>query len=275
MILELENWYLGYSQILTDCRKGGSALLLCNADVDAMAAGRILSYMLRNDTITYQLLPCMSYSQLQQRISDNCNENVRAVVLLNLGVTRNLTRLFNDDEFGDMLNPTTTKLYVMDCRRPVHLSNIHAEANVVVFWDGVQQGDDLPSDGDNLSGDESSSDSSSDDEDDELNAESGDEGENEFGVDDDVDKDSVDDDLNADERSLDPLEQEQSTDYDGEDEREAKKRSREGEEDDDDISLSAEAKLDKKSQPAGQVVLPTMTPRELHKDRREDRKSVV
>ena len=267
MILELESWYLGYSQILADCRKGGNVLLLCNADVDAMAAGRILSYMLRNDAISYQLLPCMSYSQLQKRITDNCNENVRAVVLLNLGITRNLTRLFNDDEFGHMLNPTMTKLYVMDCRRPVHLSNIHAETNVVVFWDGVQQSEDIPSDGDNLSGDESSSDSSTDnddDDDDESNADSGDEGENEFGEDDNAEKKSVDDDL----ISSNPLEYDQSTDYDGEDEREAKKRSREGE-DDDDISLSAdELKLDKERPHEGQV-LPTMTPRELHKDRRD------
>jgi cell division control protein 45 len=269
MILELENWYLGYSQILTDCRKGGNALLLCNADVDAMAAGRILSYMLRNDAIPYQLLPCMSYSQLQKRITENCNDTVRAVVLLNLGVTRNLTRLFNDDEFGDMLNPATTKLYVMDCRRPVHLSNIHAETNVVVFWDGVQQSDDLPSDGDNLSGDESSSDSSSDDddEDDESNAESDDEGENEFGVDEHLEKESVDDDLMSNSGSLNVLEHEQSTDYDGEDEREAKKRSREGE-DDDETSLSAGKALEAETHQAEQV-LPTMTPRELHKDRRD------
>jgi cell division control protein 45 len=176
--------------------------------------------------------------------------------------------LFNDDEFGHMLNPATTKLYVMDCRRPVHLSNIHAETNVVVFWDGVQQSDDIPSDGDNLSGDESSSDSSSDD-DDGSDAGSDDEGENEFGVEDNVEKEFIDDTSIADEDSHHPLEHEQSTDYDGEDEREAKKRSREGgDDDDDDMSLYAEKKVDEERQPTGQV-LPTMTPRELHKDRRD------
>ena len=280
MILELENWYLGYSQILKDCRTGGNVLILCHADVDAMAAARILSFMFRNDAIVYQLLPCMGYSQLQKRVIDNCNENVRAVVLLNLGVTRNLTRLFNDGTFGHLLNPTKTKLYVMDCRRPVHLSNIHAETNVVVFWDGVQQCDDLPSDGDNLSGDESSSDSSDDDDDDddeedESNAGSGDDGENEFGVDDVLDKDSDDEDLLSNTGSFKPFDHEQATDYDGEDERDTKKRPRKGEDgdgdDDDDASLSAEQNMDVETTRSHQegTALPTMTPKELHKNRRD------
>jgi cell division control protein 45 len=258
MILELENWYLGYSQILTDCRKGGSALVLCNADVDSMAAGRILSYMLRNDTISYQLLPCMSYSQLQKRILDNCNDNVRAVILLNLGASRNLTRLFNDDEFGHMLNPTTTKLYVMDCRRPVHLSNIHAETNVVVFWDGVQQDDDIPSDGDNLSGDESSDTSDEDDEVDDATEGSDNEGEHEF--DDDVECGS----------SLSRTTsfnhgQDQPIHGNSEDERESKKRLKE-KDNDDDLSHSVEGNPDEHQQQV--QIIPTMTPRELHQDRR-------
>jgi cell division control protein 45 len=65
----------------------------------------------------------------------------------------------------------------MDCRRPVHLANIYAEENVIVFWDSTQGNDDLPSDGDNLSGDEDTSDSDDDeeeddDDDDDSNAES-------------------------------------------------------------------------------------------------------
>jgi hypothetical protein len=40
-------------------------------------------------------------------------------------------------------------MYVMDCRRPVHLANVHAKTNVVVFW-GVQIVSDIPIDGDIL-----------------------------------------------------------------------------------------------------------------------------
>ena len=36
--------------------------------------------------------------------------------------------------------------YVMDCRRPFHLANVHAGRHVVVFWDGVGAG--VPDDND-------------------------------------------------------------------------------------------------------------------------------
>lgn len=47
----------------------------------------------------------------------------------------------------------------MDQRRPVHLANIHAGSQIVVFWD-VSYEDDIPSDGDDLSGNDESSTSS-------------------------------------------------------------------------------------------------------------------
>lgn len=174
MILEVENWYLGYSQILTDCRStknyGGSVQIYCSADADSLAATRIITFMLRNDGIPHQLLPCRSYSQLKQSIEklQSGSSSIRSIILLNLGATRNLTTLFtrtsNDyqTEVTGMLDPESTKVYVFDSRRPVHLANIHASNNIIVYWD-VQDADEVPSDGDNLSGNDSSS-SSSDDE---------------------------------------------------------------------------------------------------------------
>ena len=139
MILELEHWYLGYSQILVDCRANedgtpGSALILCNADVDAMSAARILSYMLRSDGISYQLLPCMAFSHMHKILSKGKAQDVRAVILLNMGASRNLTNFFDREPFLD----PSLKMYVMDSRRPVHLANVHAGDNVVVFWDQTQ-----------------------------------------------------------------------------------------------------------------------------------------
>jgi cell division control protein 45 len=230
MILELENWSLGYSQILTDCRStisqhdgvrgtsiprllvNRSVLILCNYDVDAIAAARILTYMLRNDGITYQLLPCTSYDHLrhilmhQRRQQQHRHQKHRfddedqpdddvdetstfvnepaAVVLLNMGANRNLTRLFaeqiipkqnsgthgtvgggvevdQDPTIHSPLLSPSVKVYVLDCRRPVHLANVHAGENIVVFWD-QNASEDIPSDGDNLSG-QSSSDEDDDD----------------------------------------------------------------------------------------------------------------
>ena len=123
-----------------------------------MAAARILSYILRSDGVSYQLRPCWTYSSLEGMLeeADDC----KAILLLNLGASRNLTKLFRPS-----LLQEETKVYVMDCRRPVHLANVHAGQNVVIFWDSIQP-DDVPSDGDNLSGKE---DTSSEEESDDSN----------------------------------------------------------------------------------------------------------
>ncbi len=156
MILEHEQWCFGYDQILKDCRSpDATVLLLCNADVDAMSSARILSYMLRSDGIHYQLLPCHNYSQLLSTIKNN--SEVAALVLLNFGASYNLANLYQTQAL-----PETTKTYVLDCRRPIHLANVYAKSSVVVFLDSTQKLEELPSDGDNLSGDDSSSSSESD-----------------------------------------------------------------------------------------------------------------
>ena len=254
MILEREQWHLGYASLLRECRGSslqndgapenlngipptsssqvGRALLLVHPDTDAMATARILSYMLRADGVPYQMRPCLGWERLKSVLgkvgvlpppsgtNDNEDENeadeeersnyienetdIRAVVLMNMGANRNLSKLFRQinntnnngasqlqysstqDSFG-MSGPYSSNLgsgggtrrnikcYVFDCHRPYHLSNIHAGKNVVLFNDRPFEEDEIPSDGDNLSGDESSSSSSSDDDDDDDD-ESGGEG---------------------------------------------------------------------------------------------------
>jgi cell division control protein 45 len=289
MILELEHWYLGYSQILVDCRSTvetgntGSVLILCNANVDAMAAARILSYMLRQDGITYQLVPCMAYSHMLKILSkQGKTADVRAVVLLNLGASRNLTRLFDS---GPALDPTV-KLYIIDSRRPVHLANVHAGDNVVVFWDQTQT-EAVPSDGDNLSGNESSSSSEDDDDGDEDDSSL--EGEHEF--DDAADADDGEQEFGADDiPAFDSNGAgEEQVDYDGEDERDdaqaAAVRSKRrkiiaGGDDDDDGKNKSESLTDQNvsdsgPEPASQPEnneppnkMPLLTPKELHQERR-------
>jgi len=195
MILEHEQWYLGYEQILKDCRRdkdnnNGSrtALLLCNADVDAMSSARILSYMLRSDGVHYQLLPCTCYSDLERQLTNMVKEggveDVSSIVLLNFGATYNLTRLFGKQ----LLQDGDVKIYVMDCRKPIHLANVYSSKNIVVFLDSSQKVDEMPSDGDNLSGDESSSDESSSSDSDDSDEDSSDG---------DMDKEEDDDEVEA------------------------------------------------------------------------------
>ncbi len=124
MLLEKENWRLGYHQIISDCRAatststGGTVLILANPDADAICAARILAYALRADKVPYQLRPCGGYQRLLSILkglnlnatasSANANEKeydeddvnldgasactIRAVVLLNFGATRNLQK---------------------------------------------------------------------------------------------------------------------------------------------------------------------------------------
>jgi len=240
MILERDQWHLGYASLLRECRGSssttltndnnfndgapqnlnlegipsqtvGRALLLVHPDTDAMATARILTYMLRADGVPYQMRPCLGWERLKNVLckvgvlppNNNNDEDgteedenddeegimnyienetdIRAVVLMNMGANRNLSKLFRhtqsqqegttQDSLG-MSGPLNNnsgkniKCYVFDCHRPYHLANVHAGKNVVLFNDRPFDDEELVSDGDNLSGDESSSSDESDDDDD-------------------------------------------------------------------------------------------------------------
>jgi cell division control protein 45 len=233
MYLEVDQWYNGYEQILFDARPDAdntrghrSVLLLCNADVDAMASARILTYLLRSDAVQYQLMPCTSYSDLKETLRDMKDnfdsDDICAVVLLNFGASRNLTELYAvDDAMGEPLLPETVKIYVMDCRRPVHLANIYEDETIVVFLNESKEHiAEFPSDGDDLSGNEEESDSSDsedEDSDEEEEEESNSDGEKEESDDEDEHQASFDDV----EGSAPKKKQERvDDDYDGEDESE-------------------------------------------------------
>jgi cell division control protein 45 len=275
MILEIDDWHLGYDQMVKDTR-GSSVWILCNADVDSLAAARILTYMLRADSVSYQLRPCWSYTQLISVLQEPEATDMKALVLLNLGANRNLTRLFE-------YLTADTKVYVMDCRKPVHLANVHAGPNVVVFWDNGQ--DQIPSDGDNLSGNESTTDEEqsslseqeSDDEDDSDDDQDPDEGEAEFDDEDDLvkrkekaveqeDPDYYGEDEDDDDDNEDEDEGTKKRIADTDDLTSSKRRKKDGP-DDDDQDTDGEEASPEKDVPLEQQQ-PTMTPRELHRDRR-------
>jgi cell division control protein 45 len=207
MLLEKENWRLGYHQILSDClpsthnATGGTVLILANPDVDALCAARILSYALRADKVPYQLRPCGGFNCLLRILrklglnkNDGAEQTIRAVLLLNLGATRNLEKaLFQpvtevtdaDNEQTSITSPLLdrkqTKLYVLDSHRPYHLANIYAPKNIVLWndfnWHDAEGGG-VPSDGEYV--DDESSDSEED--------------ENESDDDDDSDDDDIESD---------------------------------------------------------------------------------
>jgi cell division control protein 45 len=205
MYLTIDQWNLGYNQILKDCRSGsgdvGCILILCAMDADAMCTARIVTYCLRADGIPYQLRPCGSYESLTKSLGcmidddsrggssnpqeeDAENDDIRAVLLINLGSMKNLSNVISTSTiFSSPENEA--KLYVLDCHRPIHLANIYAGKQVVVFVDELDA-DDLPGDGDGLSGDEEEEEE--EDEESENHEDDNDEGEHEFQDDDDNDE---------------------------------------------------------------------------------------
>lgn len=292
MYLELDDWHVGYEQIVNDCRKpsdesesGASVLILAHADVDALCSARILSYMLRADGVSYELRPCRSFQNFKEICSVVARDSLtyRAIVLLNIGAHRNLTRLFsgnNDEERG--LSSEDMKIYVIDCRRPVHLANIHAGEQVVVLLDTLK---DAPSDGDNLSGNESST----DDEDEDSSDSDTDQGEMEF-RDDEDDGDGGENEFGKENEVMDTEQGENATavadtptkksaedfaqeddDYDAEDEGEGgRKRGRMTDATEDtDVSMTGNTTQLTAPTPAGEAsAMAAMTPRQLHEERR-------
>ena len=299
MILEHEQWYFGYDQILKDCRPSGdegarTALLLCNADVDAMSSARILSYMLRSDGVHYQLMPCKCYSDLEQKLSAMAREgtidSISSVVLLNFGAAFNLTSLYEKNLLGE----ASTKIYVMDCRRPIHLANVYSPSSVVVFLDSTQDQKDMPSDGDNLSGGESSSSSSSSSsDDDDSDSDSDNDNDDENG--DGSDQDEAEEEANFDdvvgetssgpetiEAKSESAIHESDPSYDAEDEHDGNEEEK-GDNDDDegDLVSPRESKRQKTDDEGGEIpeqdeegassaqAPKTSSPRELHRRRRD------
>mmetsp|Transcript_17462 Transcript_17462/g.26410 ORF Transcript_17462/g.26410 Transcript_17462/m.26410 type:complete len:880 (-) Transcript_17462:67-2706(-) len=252
MLLQRDKWYFGYHQIIADCQGnanadgyGGTVLILCNPDADALCAARILAYALRADKVPYQLRPCGGYKRLLEILKKlNLNEavdadggngggnggngnkdyydefamddagstaTIRAVILLNFGATRNLQKAlfqptFENTEDGNdqqqrirhpsLLNKNQTKLYVLDSHRPYHLSNVHADRNIVLLNDYDHWHDEdggVPSDGDGLSqqsdsdSESDSDDSDSDDSDDDGDGDGLEDSEGEAEFDDDAD----------------------------------------------------------------------------------------
>jgi len=280
MLLFPEHWHLGYEEITRDCQAaedGRSVLLLCNADVDAIAAARILSYMLRSDNVHYQLLPCTNYAMLDKHLQQIQLDTISAIVLFNFGASRNLHRLFEKHE---ELTTDTTKIFVMDCRRPVHLANVHAGDNVVIFMDETQNQDGIPSDGDNLSGNETSSSEEEDDDsdDDDDDDDSDDEGKNEDDKDDSEEEADFDDVVNA----TKPKRDEEQGEYDGEDEADDQQEGSTSRRPQDSLDEASRSKRQRVDQEDGTTDVEesepdtppptkedTISPRELHRQRRE------
>lgn len=128
-------------------------MILVAVDVDALCASRSLTHMLRSDNLAYSLIPVSGYSHVTNilRSLGESNNDIHSIILINCGAIVNLANLLPWDR------PDLT-CYVVDSHRPIHLANIHERERVYVLHDEEEDMDEenLPSDGEGLSGGESS-----------------------------------------------------------------------------------------------------------------------
>ena len=152
-------------------RQACSVMVLVANEVDAMAATRMLTQLLRFDNIAYAVRPVTNFSQVMQNYRNYVTPEVKTIILINCGAMHNIPKAFELEQGGE------TRCFILDNHRPFHLANIHSRHNVVVFDHSEEIEEDnqdaaLPSDGSELSG--ASGDDTSeedDDEDDEEDAE--------------------------------------------------------------------------------------------------------
>lgn len=195
MLVESERWREMYDEVVSQVRKGGGSVsLLCHSDVDALCAARLWAFALRADGVAYSVHPCFDLKGLKKKLEST----QQTAVLFNVGGTVNLSTVPSSNR----------QIHILDSHRPFHLANVHAP-HVVLWQDNDGWENDVPSDGDNLSGNESSDEESSDEEssDDDSDEEDS-EGEAEFEDEEDIKKLETDKRKASTEAGLNP-------DYDG------------------------------------------------------------
>ena len=140
-----------YEEVVSQVRGGGGSVsLLCHADADALCAARMWAFALRADGVAYSIHPCFDWDDLK----DKLESTQQTAVLFNVGATVNLS----------LVSSANRKIHVLDALRPFHLANVHSP-HVVLWQDNDDWESDVPSDGDNLSGEDSSDDEDSDSDD--------------------------------------------------------------------------------------------------------------
>ncbi|XP_057437092.1 uncharacterized protein LOC130729373 [Lotus japonicus] len=124
-----------YTKLRESARATSSSPVLIfpsTSDVDSLCALKILFHILHSDAIQYACYPVSSFKEIHNYINSK-NDHPVSVVLINWGCHRDLTTILN-------LNPSS-RVFVVDSHRPVHLNNLRHQndAVVVLFTDDDQK----------------------------------------------------------------------------------------------------------------------------------------
>ncbi|GAA5934623.1 hypothetical protein JCM3775_002007 [Rhodotorula graminis] len=130
MYLPSGQYAYAYQQIVARARGQAacSTFLLVAPDVDALCAARLLSALLKTDDVPHQTVPVGSWAQLADEAQQLRDEEIRNLILINLGATADLYALFG---LGDPASgqrgldfPPSCMIHVVDSHRPIALSNL-------------------------------------------------------------------------------------------------------------------------------------------------------
>lgn len=119
----------------TAATAGGPVLLFVAAgDVDAIAAVKVLTALLKADLTRYEVHPVSGYSHLARKFRDLAQGvQPRAVLFINCGAMVDLEFVLGGEDGLE----SDLRLFVMDCHRPYHLKNIRSER--VALFDDVNE----------------------------------------------------------------------------------------------------------------------------------------
>lgn len=107
-------------------------LILSAADVDAVCALKILLQLFSCDLISYSLEICTKRSDIQEAMNAH-RDSTHHVILINCGAAERLMKLLD-------LRDASSRIFVIDSRRPVHLENLYSEKQVMVLTDNFNLG---------------------------------------------------------------------------------------------------------------------------------------
>lgn len=119
-----------YDYIKTTALGRASAVLVLTAnEIDALAATKMITTLLKADNITFSMQIISSVTKLQESFAKHASKDEMVVIMINCGATFNIPKLFGLQQGGN------ARCFIMDNHRPFHLANIYSPYAVTVFDD--------------------------------------------------------------------------------------------------------------------------------------------
>ena len=182
MLWPADKYDIAFSKIVEDALgEGITVLMLVASDPDAVATHMILKALLKSEGVLFTIKAVGGFDDLLEAHEMNIKENddLRSVVLVGCGAMLNLSEAFP--------LPDEVTCYVLDSHRPVDISNVHSDAQYVVFSDVLLDQEEFPSDDEEMeemnASENEGDDDDDDDDDDEIHEDEEDEDEDEFEMD--------------------------------------------------------------------------------------------